>query len=239
MTRLFPTTLLLLLCTFCSVMQAKALGLGSLSPAAWEVTHQADSTNDITTWKQSLEGAALDAFKGEVTVNHSLLSVLAVLADVEQFPQWVFQCDSARLLPKAGPNITYLYIDGIWPVSDRDIVVRSTLMQNADSLAVTIHSVALPRLLPQSDGVVRVPALDNRFVLTPLGPEKTHIVFTTYADPGGLIPAWLANFVAESAPYDTLNDMRERLRLPLYQQATPKALEGWLPGSEQLTLPYH
>lgn len=204
----------------------------------WRVSHAAKAPDFITTWKKSLPGKSLDAFKGEITVPHSMLTVLAVMADLANYPTWVFQCDSAEFLPKLGPNIAYMYINGIWPVSDRDAVLRNTLKQDPTSLAVTIHTVATPRLMPEKDGVVRMPALDNYFVLTPLSPTETRITFTTFADPGGMIPAWLANFVAVSAPFDTLRDMKKRMALPQYQITRIEQLPMLLPGAENIQLPH-
>jgi hypothetical protein len=227
------TIILILLCLFASATRADT---GNTD--GWVVSREAHSPTEITTWKKSLPGKSLDAFRGEVTVSHSLLTVLAVLADIPNFSHWVFQCDSASLMPTLGPNIAYIYIDGIWPVSDRDAVVRSTMNQNTVTLAITIHSVAAPSLLPQKKGVVRMPALDNTFILTPLTPGKTHITFITYADPGGLIPAWLANFVAVRAPYVTLDNMEKRMDLPQYQITRLDQLPKILPGADQIRLPH-
>jgi len=208
------------------------------SSDGWRISHTAKAPDFITTWKKSLPGKSLDAFKGEITVPYSMLTVLAVMADIANFPTWVFQCDSAEFLPKLGPNIAYLRVNGIWPVSDRDAVLRNTLRQDPATLAVTIHTVATPRLMPEAEGVVRMPALNNDFVLTPLSATSTRITFTTFADPGGLIPAWLANFVAVSAPFDTLRDMKKRMALPQYQITRIEQLPMLLPGAENIQLPY-
>lgn len=230
--RLITTTIALLLMLLSAAAQA------TTSDDGWKVTTKPQAPNFITTWKKSLPGKSLDAFKGDITVPYSMLTVLAVMADINNFPSWVFQCDSAKFLPKLGPNIAYLYINGIWPVSDRDAVLRNTLKQDPATLAITIHTVATPRLMPAVEGVVRMPALDNYFVLTPITSTETRITFTTYADPGGLIPAWLANFVAVSAPYDTLRDMKKRMALPQYQITRIDQLPMLLPGAENIQLPH-
>ena len=204
----------------------------------WRVTHAAKAPDFITTWKKSLPGKSLDAFKGETIVPYPMLTVLAVMADIANYPSWVFQCDSAEFLSRLGPNIARIRVNGIWPVNDRDAVLRNTLRQDPATLAITIHSVAAPRLMPEEDGVVRMPALDNDFVLTPLSATSTRIAFTTFADPGGLIPAWLANFVAVSAPFNTLRDMKKRMALPQYHISRIEQLPLLLPGAENLQFPH-
>lgn len=208
------------------------------SDASWQLTRKAGKPDQVTTWKKSLPGKTLDAFKGEVTVAHPLLVALAVLSDIPNFPYWVFQCDSARMMPNLGPDIAYIYINGIWPVSARDAVVKSTLTQDPETLAITVHTTATPNLMPETNGVVRLPALDNTFILTPVSATSTRITFITFADPGGLIPAWLANFVAVKAPYVTLRDMATRMELPAYQITHTSQLVTRLPGGDQITLPH-
>lgn len=206
-------------------------------PSGWKVSRTAQSPSDVATWKKSIAGEPLDAFKGEITVSHSIVEILAVFADVENFNQWVFNCDSASQLPELGSDYAYVYVNGIWPVNDRDIVLHNTLSQDPDTLAVTIRSLAKPHLLPDSDKAVRIPRVDNRFIFTPLGPKETRITFTTLADPGGKIPAWLANFVAVKAPYVTLSGLKKRLELPQYHLTKLDQLPSMLSGVDQLVLP--
>lgn len=230
--RSITTIIALALCLLLPATNAQA------APAdGWQISTKPSLPDNITTWKKSLPGKSLDAFKGEITVPYSMLTVLAVMADIEQYPSWVFQCHSAKFLPRLGPNIAYLYISGIWPVSDRDAVLRNTLKQDPTTLAITIHTVGAPRLMPDKKDVVRMPALDNSFVLTPITSTETRLTFTTFADPGGMIPAWLANFVAVSAPYDTLRDMKKRMALSQYHITRIDQLPILLPGAENIKLP--
>lgn len=204
----------------------------------WKVSRMATAPGDVTTWKKSIPGKPLDAFKGEITVPHPLLTALAVLSDIPNFPLWVFQCDSARMMSDLGPDIAYIYINGIWPVSARDAVVKSSISQDPATLAITVHTIATPELMQPTKGIVRLPALDNKFILTPLSAHETRITFITYADPGGLIPAWLANFVAVKAPLVTLSGMAGRMALPAYQISGTDQLVVRLPGDTAIKFPH-
>jgi len=207
------------------------------SPDGWKISYKAKDANDVTTWKKSIAGEPLDAFRGEIVVPHTLLEVLAVFSDIPNFSEWVFNCDSARLLPELGSDYSYVYVNGIWPVNDRDLVLRSKITQNPDTLAVTIKSDAAPDAIPANSTAVRIPRVDNRFILTPVDSRHTHITFTTLADPGGMIPAWLANFVAVKAPYVTLTGLKKRLMLPQYHITSLDQLPSLLAGTEQLVIP--
>ncbi len=211
--------------------------LASADNSGWELTHEAEPPYGIVTWKKSFDNKPMDDFRGQITVPYSMLTILAVMADIGHYKEWVFQCDDAKFLPKVGPTYSYIYIDGIWPVSDRDGVLVSTLSQDPKTLALTIHTVAAPDKLPEEKGVVRIPMLDNTFTLFPISPTETRITFTTSVDPGGLIPAWLANFVAVQAPYETLYDMRERMDMPKYQIDSINDLPVIFPHFKRIRLP--
>ena len=124
---------------------------------------------------------------------------------------------------------------GIWPVSDRDVVLANTLSQEEDTGSVTLHSVNAEGYLGKQDGFVRIPALDNQFVLTPMGDGWVRVQFETFVDPGGSVPVWLANLVATRAPYETLEGLKEQLQKPRFANARREDLPA-LPGMDQLEL---
>lgn len=202
----------------------------------WRQVREVSARNDVNVWVKPVPGNPLNAFRGVTEVPYPPLTVLAVLVDVENFPEWVFQCHSAKLMPEHGNDIAYFYIKGIWPVSDRDGVVRSTLSQDPDTLAITVHSTVADGLLELQPGVVRLPSLSNRFVLEPLDDGWTRITFETFVDPGGMIPAWLANLVAVKAPTTTLQKMQIRMRESRYHLNHVSELPVQLPGLEQMTV---
>ncbi len=208
------------------------------SDEPWRQMRTADERIDVETWRRPVEDNSIDAFRGRVEVPHSLPVVLAVLGDIDNFPEWVFQCDDTEFHPEEwGPDIIRIVIEGIWPVSDRDVVTRSSLKQDDNNLAVTIRTRAANDILEEQPGFVRIPALDNTFVMKPLEDGWTRITFTTFVDPGGRIPAWLANFVATRAPLTTLRDMSARMELDRYQDPNLEDMPILLPGTEDLRFP--
>ena len=66
---------------------------------------------------------------------------------------------------------------------------------------------------------MRIPALDNRFVVTPLADGWTRVEFRTFVDPGGKVPVWLANLVATKAPLVTLEGLQAQLEKPRFKNA--------------------
>ena len=82
---------------------------------------------------------------------------------------------------------------------------------------------------------MRIPALDNQFVITPLADGWVRVKFETFVDPGGNVPVWLANLVSTRAPLVTLEGLKEQLQKPRFAQATRGDLPE-LPGMEGLKL---
>jgi len=203
----------------------------------WEKVRNANQRGEVATWVRPVPGNPLKAFKGEVEVPHNMLTVLAVLGDVERFPEWVYQCDHARLMPEFGHDISYLHIAGIWPVSDRDIVAHTEFLQDPDTLAIDIHTVAAENLYPKQKNTVRLPDLNNRFILRPLNDGWTRITFETFVNPGGAIPAWLANLVAVRAPLDTLEGMSQLMTEEKYQINDSKNLPAQFSALSYMEFP--
>lgn len=211
--------------------------LASTSIASeWERVRTASERSDVDVWVKPIEGNPLKAFRGRTEVPYSMLTTMAVLTDVDNFPKWVFQCHSAKLLDDIGDDLAYIYIKGIWPVSDRDAVVRSVVTQDSDGMT-TLHSQAANEVTYEVANTVRLPMLDNRFILEPLADGWTRITFETFVNPGGMIPAWLANTVATKAPLTTLQKIQKRMTLPRYQLSSKDELQTQLPGIAEMTFP--
>ncbi|MBQ0753073.1 MAG: hypothetical protein KBT87_12630 [Gammaproteobacteria bacterium] len=217
-----------------------ALSASSIATASddWEITRDGEFRNEVSTWSRTIPNQQIKAFRGRVDVPHTLLEVLSVLADIERYSKWVFQCDRAAHLSNLGEDIVYLHIRGIWPVDDRDVVTRSRIIQDPDTLTVTVHSWADDSTThPLPKKTVRMPELENLFILEPLSDGWTRVTFQTFVDPGGSIPKWLANFVATRAPLDTLRDLTDRLKRPQYKITDLEQLPFVLPGMDTMTFP--
>lgn len=215
-----------------------ALGVTTLATPLhaddWNRTLKGEFRSDVSTWARDVPGQTLQAFRGRVEVPYTMLEVLAVLADVDNFPKWVFQCDRAIHLRDAGDDLIYIRIRGIWPAEDRDVVTRSQVRQDPQSLAITIHSRADNSFYPEQGKTVRMPEFENLFILEPRRDGWTRVTFQTFANPGGALPDWLANMVATDAPRDTLTALQKQLKNKRYHIRDISELPFTLPGAESM-----
>ena len=74
---------------------------------------------------------------------------------------------------------------------------------------------ALPEYSAEVKGVVRIPYLDGFWLLEKIDDNKTKVTYQVHADPGGTIPAWLANATAVNNPYETLRNMRVNIEIAI------------------------
>ena len=216
---------------------ALALVLPALAAASteeWTQTRSGEFRGDISVWTRDIPGQSLKAFRGRVDMPYTQLEILAALADIEQFPEWVFQCSEAVHRTDIADDVVYIRIKGIWPVDDRDAVTRSRLMQNPQTRTVSVHTWSEATLLPEQKKTVRMPQLENLFILEPQKDGWTRVTFQTFANPGGYIPFWIANMVTTRAPLDTLNDLREHLKNKKYPISDYRELPFLLPGIETM-----
>lgn len=219
----------------CLVLAALLLAQPALADAPWKPLKTATARGEVSTWNRSVEGYPIKQFKGVVEVPYSALNVLAVIRDVPNFPDWVFQCQRAEQRSEWGVTHTRIMIKGIWPVSDRDVVVNTAITQDPATLAITVASRATDAVYPPQRGYTRLPELDNRFVVEPLADGWSRVTFETFVDPGGSIPTWLSNFVATKAPLTTLQGLHAQLEKPAYRVYDAHQLS--LPDPDALRFP--
>ena len=106
-----------------------------------------------------------------------------------------------------------------WPLNDREAVLEARVEQTvtAELESVTVYLENRPALLPINPRDVRFPEIEGIFQITRLGNNEAEVVYQLVLDPGGYIPAWLANVLLRDAPYFTLERLRRIITRPEYQ----------------------
>lgn len=184
----------------------------------WMRVATARDDSDVSLWTRHISGQQMKQFRGETHAKASAEGALSLFLDMDAMPGWLYRCDSAKILAQNGPHeyIVYLKFRGIWPLQDRDAVLKVLGSRDAKTGAVTLTGTALPDYLPQIPEVVRVPAVAATFVLAPLAPDKLRLEMTGHFDPGGVVPLWMANMVVTILPKHSLTRMSNILAGPYY-----------------------
>lgn len=192
-----------------TLISGAVLALTLISPASAErrVVRVEDG---ITVEEEAEAGRALPILTGTTTMTASAPQIAAWIGAVHTYVDWQHNCEEARVLPQSdGSTLTYNRIGSPWPVSDRDVVLRSTRTNLTDGrIRIEFRSTEDANLEVPS-GVVRMPRLSGSYELTPVE-GGTHVVYTVDSDPGGSLPAWLVRRASKDLPYYTLKNLQER-----------------------------
>jgi len=177
--------------------------------------------NGIQVYVRDTPGSALKSFKGEVRVAATLTALVALIDDTKVYPQFFYQCESAKMIKEVGNNQSYKYIvTGMpWPVKNRDVVVHSVISQNKQTKQVEIKMKAAPTLMPLQKGRVRIKRMSGRWLLIPEKNGMTKVVYEMTVDPAGSLPKWLVNTMSTDMPFNTLKNLSALIKRPVYQSA--------------------
>jgi hypothetical protein len=175
--------------------------------------------DNIDVYIAKVKGSAIKTFRGVVTVDSSLHSVLSVIADASSYPRWLYHCKSAKMVKFVSYNevVSHVVTDIPWPFVDRDSIIQSIKTQNPSTKTVTIRISEKPGMIGKVPNTIRVTNINGLWVLTPLHNGRLNILFQMSVDPGGSIPNWLVNSMLVDIPFYTLQNLRRVAKESQYQ----------------------
>ena len=198
------------------LLAAAGVAIGTLAAASaaraeWRVVSRDDGVE--VSEDDSTDGS-LPRFRGVGEVAADPDEIVAVIRDVAHQCEWMPECGEARVV-RSGPDGTILYrrTEAPWPVSDRDVLLRSTVrvVEPGKEIHIQFVSVDDPTV-PPCQGCVRMPRLSGWYKVRGLAPGRSELELEVDADPGGSFPGWLAARTARENPLRTILSLRERLR---------------------------
>jgi hypothetical protein len=171
----------------------------------------------ITVFTRPVEGSNLKEFKGEGLINAPVEVCMNVMADVEGATKWRPDCIVSKLVKAEGnTSIAYSETKAPWPVSNRDVIVKSETATSPDKIVISFTGVDDPGLVPLKSGVVRITEITGMWIFVRKG-NDTLATYQAKINPGGSIPAWLANKTAVDQPFKSLKGLGEMVKDPKYQ----------------------
>lgn len=193
-------------------------GYMSTKEAPWLLVK---NEKEVKVYSRCSTNSNFKEIKVETNINAPLSVIVALLRDVPAFPSWVYKCESSHIIkqPDNQSIIYYQKSDVPWPVSDRDMVVKSCFRQDPTTKIVYFNSSVLPDLLPEQADVVRIRKFQGSWKLTPKTDGTVNIEYQIGVDPGGLIPAWIVNMASTDGPFITTLNLKQAVKNPKYQQA--------------------
>jgi ribosome-associated toxin RatA of RatAB toxin-antitoxin module len=147
--------------------------------------------------------------------------LLPVLGDFDAYPLWMPGCDRAELVERGDPTKPiyatrlFLSLGSPFPFSDRDIeLLVENRLNPADGLwEFTSRALSASESSRKPNkGVVRIEKSTGRWSFRRAGPGATAIEYQWHSDPGGNLPAWLANRVTRTVPLEAVGNLIARAK---------------------------
>ena len=182
----------------------------------WSLVRNSDG---IRVFTKPSENSSLDQFMGKTVVDAKLEIVVELIRDVDAQPQWMADCIEARVVKKYTEEdiLVYNVTRAPWPVSNRDVVVRSRGGIDVKSGKVSIiFNAVKDSPVPPRSGIVRMTDLLGQWHLKKVGDNQTEVTYIMRANPAGNIPASIANMTSKNIPFRTLTNMKQMVKKDKY-----------------------
>ena len=181
-----------------------------------------DRLRNIKTYARLEDGKRYRSFKVEATFESSVEALARVLLDFENYTRWFWKTRESRLIRQNSPTeyLVYMVHDAPYGLPDRDTVIKATVEPQAKNKPyVTLRVTAVPDAQPAKPPLVRMLAEEMTIKFTALPNNQIEMVTEGYFDPGGVVPAWAANFVQRNAPYAVLVALQRTTQREEYTNA--------------------
>lgn len=192
------------------------LGTPAQAEDNWEQVKQEDG---ITVWQRPVPGTSNVEFRGRGLVDGApMAQIAAVVFGGSRDAEWMHHCAESYTLETQSPNSLIRYnrvASGAFLVSDRDMVVNSTMLLQPDKriLRIDIKDVPYPNKPPPS-GVVRVASLKGYWEFVKKDGGQVEATYQVMTDPAGSLPLWLVNQQARDLPLLTIKGLRKQVLKP-------------------------
>lgn len=181
----------------------------NFSENAWKLELDKEG---IRVFTRHVEGSDFKEFKGEMIMNGTVSEIADIIVDVESYPEWCYKTSNVKILQKEENIIRYFYVSETPKFLKTRVAYFETKIDKdrlTNEVTITLRNVQSNEPIPENS--LLIPIMKGYWKLTPVGENKVHVMMQMLTDPGGIIPAWLANMVVVDSPYVTLKNLSERI----------------------------
>ena len=170
--------------------------------------------NGIKVYLSDVPSTDFKAIKVECTLTGTYAKLISILTNVSKFSTWIYNNKSSKLIKQTSALdfIYYAETSMPWPLSNRDEVIHIQIKRDSLPRFITITGTGEPNLYPKIPGKVRVMHYKASWKVTMPTSQTIQIIYLLELDPGGSIPAWMANSFASKGPYGTFVNLAEKLK---------------------------
>jgi hypothetical protein len=171
--------------------------------------------NGIKVYTRSVENSSFDEFKGTTSIEKiSLSEVLDVILDVKNYESLFPDCMNPKVLKQEGKyyDIHHIQVKAPWPIKNRDTVYEQKAVVDKNGKYAIVSLKPLSDYIPENKDFVRIREGSGFWELTEDDSNNVNVIYQFHGEPGGDIPAWLANSFVVSQPFETLKNLRNKVK---------------------------
>ena len=187
-----------------------ALTINAHAQPSWKLTKE---KNGIKVFLGGVENSKFKSIRVQAIMEGSISKLVNILSQVNKMTEWIYKCKKSYILKLVTPTNFIYYNETVlpWPVSNRDAVIHLIIYPDTLHQIVRINAVSEPKFIDVKDGIVRIPYSKAIWYVVETG-NKITIDYTFEVNPGGSIPAWLVNMMADKGPYESFDKLRMKLK---------------------------
>jgi hypothetical protein len=176
----------------------------------WKFIKEKDG---IRVYTRQQENSPVKSFMGVADIKSGYAKIYAIVGDVRGSDRWDENIIELKVLSseKDKSFCYYLVYSTPWPLQNRDLCVEAIIRKDTVSGDIEIFAQSRPKLMPEQKDLVRIKEYWQKWTVHPIDNTHTRLTIEGTVNPGGSIPAWLANMVITDTPLKMLHDIRERV----------------------------
>jgi hypothetical protein len=188
-----------------------ALSSEAFAQRNWELSKD---QNGIKVYTRKTDSSAYKSVKVEAVFMGTPQKLAGILMGVEKNIKWVYNTKTLRLIKRYSPNELLYYAETSlpWPMRNRDQAIRINVFPDSVNRSVKIITTGEPQAIATTKGIVRVPYFLGIWNVRAIDTQQISIEYYLSVDPGGSIPAWIANMFVTKGPYETFMNLAKLLK---------------------------
>lgn len=185
----------------------------------WELKKNKDG---IKIYTRLVSGSKFRAFKAVANTDASVSTLVAVMKDKSAYKELFPLTMEMEVLEEKGETyqVQHVKTDVPFPVTDRDGIYEFKYNYTPADQSVYIAVEVLADRLPKLKKMVRVTEGRGYWKFKPASNGKVEIEYQFHAEPGGSIPAWLANSQVVDSPWQAMTGLLRMAKQEKYQGRT-------------------
>ena len=178
-----------------------------LSAQSWVFVKEKEG---IRLFTRKEANSSVKSFKGDVYLHTQIEKVYSLITNVKNFDWWDDDISEIKVLHYEKDKVIqyYLIYDVPWPIADRDLVVDSHITIDPVTGIISVEARSLLNVIPEKPDLVRIKKYWQTWTLVPVEKDLVHLILEGSVDPGGSVPAWLANMVITETPLKVIRSVK-------------------------------